>query len=310
MILAVALAGAQPVTNMMAVERSIDPAHKIVEGVASDGNTVWVSSVIDRQILACPSSRAGRQLPCRTLTTLPAGMHPFALSWDATRKRLWVAADCPSGVPGIKACDRGALIGLNRAGRVMTRVAPPSGNFHPGDVSASDAGVFVGDGQNGAVYRLTAGSYSLATLVAPGVGKSAQGSAADQAGKQLMVADYGQGIASIDLETGTRTLLPRQDGKPLRGVDGVARCGDTYFGIYNGSEPGALLAITPTNSGITFDQPLPADLTDATQVAFDGKRLLIVTNAGWARLDKPEPRSEGAKILSVPLTTDCRPDFG
>src|SRR5881227_553172 len=132
--LAAALAAAaQPQTVL-----TIDPSHRLVEGVASDGRTIWVSSILDRQLLACRAT-------CRTLATLPAPLHPFAITWDSSRKRLWVAADCPPGVAVIKACDRGALIGLNAAGRVMTRIAPPSGSFHPGDVSASAAGVFVSD---------------------------------------------------------------------------------------------------------------------------------------------------------------------
>ena len=204
-----AAATAQPQTVL-----TIDPRHRLVEGVTSDGTTIWVSSILDRQILACKSS-------CRTLATLPVGIHPFALAWDATRKRLWVAADCPPGVPVIKACDRGALMALNASGKVMTRIAPPTGSFHPGDVSASAAGVFVSDSQNGAVYRLSKDGYSLSPVVEPGVGKSGQGTALDEAGQQLLVADYSQGIGAVDLATNVRTLLPRQDGKPLRGIDGL-----------------------------------------------------------------------------------------
>ena len=85
--------------------------------MASDGRTIWVSSILDRQILACRKR-------CKTLATLPAPLHPFAIAWDATRKRLWVAADCPSGVAAITPCDRGALIGLDTSGRIRTRIAP------------------------------------------------------------------------------------------------------------------------------------------------------------------------------------------
>ena len=120
----------------------------------------------------------------------------------------------------------------------MTRIAPVSGSFHPGDVSASPTGVFVSDSQNGAVYRLAANGYSLSPVVAPGIGKSAQGSAASPDGQSLIVADYSQGVGTGRSASGTRTLLPRQDGKPLRGIDGMTRCGDVYYGIYNGSDAG------------------------------------------------------------------------
>src|SRR5256885_8458470 len=100
-LLAAAAAAAQPQTVL-----TIDPKHRLVEGVASDGTTIWVSSILDREVLACKST-------CRMLAILPKGLHPFAIAWDETRKRLWVAADCPPGVPGITACERGALVALD-----------------------------------------------------------------------------------------------------------------------------------------------------------------------------------------------------
>src|SRR5690349_17618129 len=94
---------------------TIDPEHRLVEGVATDGTTIWASSLIDRQILACEAS-------CKTLATLPAGLHPFAIAWDDKRKWLWVAGDCPPGVPFIKACERGSLLAYDARGRVQTRI--------------------------------------------------------------------------------------------------------------------------------------------------------------------------------------------
>jgi DNA-binding beta-propeller fold protein YncE len=292
-----AAAAIQPQTVL-----TIDPKHRLVEGVTSDGQTIWVSSILDRQILACRAT-------CRTIATLPAPLHPFAIAWDASRKRLWVAADCPPGVAAIKPCERGALMALSSGGRVLTRIATASGSFHPGDVSAAPQGVFVSDSQNGAVYRLTSSGYSLEPVIAPGTGKSAQGTALDAEGQKLLVADYSQGVGVIDLATGTRTLLPRQDGKPLRGVDGLARCGANYFGIYNGSAPGILVSITLEGSRLHFEQPLgDVTLPDPTQVTYDGKRLLIVADSGWATLDKPGfVRSTGAPIVAVPLSGDCKP---
>jgi DNA-binding beta-propeller fold protein YncE len=282
---------------------TIDPKHRIVEGVASDGRTIWVSSVVDRQILACRSA-------CRTLATLPEGLHPFAIAWDGARKRLWVAADCPPGVPGITPCERGALIGLDRQGRVRTRVAPPGGSFHSGDVSASPAGVFVSDSQNGTVYFLARKGRSLVPVIEPGVGKSGQGTALSVDGKHLLVADYSHGVGVVDMTSGKRTILPRPNGKPLRGIDGVARCGSIYYGIYNGENPGTLVAMKPGASELTVDQPLgdEGSLNDPTQVAYDGKRLLIVESSGWAEVEKPGPRPSGARIVAIPLGADCQPN--
>ena len=282
---------------------TIHPRHRIVEGVASDGQTIWVSSILDRQILACRAA-------CRTLATLPQGLHPFAIAWDGARKRLWVAADCPPGVPGIKPCARGALIALDRQGRTRVRLAPPSGSFHSGDVSTSPAGVFVSDSQSGAVYLLAGKGKKLIPVIRPGVGKSGQGTALSNDGKQLLVADYSHGVGVVDVISGKRTILPRSNGKPLRGIDGVVRCGTTYYGIYNGENPGTLVAMEPGTVGLTLNQPLgeEGNLNDPTQLAYDGKRLLIVEDSGWATLEKaPGPRTTGARILAIPLGADCKP---
>ena len=294
-VAALALA-AEPATAV-----TIDPSHRLIEGIATDGRTIWASSLIDRQILECRKR-------CRTIATLPEGLHPFAIAWDNKWQRLWVAADCPPGVPFIKACERGALLALDRAGRTRSRISLSAGSFHPGDVSASGGRVFASDSQNGAVYRLLPSGQALSALVAPGVGKSGQGSALDRSGKKLIVADYSQGFASIDLATGERTLLPRQDGKPLRGVDGLTRCGDTIFGIYNGAAPGRLLTVSMRPGGIEYGELIDGlELPDPTQVAFDGKRLLVVSDSGWERAGKGLPRTSGAPILAIPLDKDCKP---
>jgi hypothetical protein len=171
---------------------TVDPRHRIVEGIASDGRTLWVSSILDRQILACTSS-------CRTMATLPEGLHPFAIAWDGGRKRLWVAADCPPGVAGITPCERGALIELDMRGKVRTRISPEAGAFHPGDVSVSGRDVFVSDSQNGLVFRLLPSGKAIMAVNLPGDGKSGQGTALMPDRKHLFAADYSRGVGVVDL---------------------------------------------------------------------------------------------------------------
>ena len=292
-VAALALA-AEPVTVL-----TIDPGHRLIEGVATDGRTIWVSSLIDRQILECRKR-------CTTIATLPDGLHPFAIAWDKRRKRLWVAADCPPGIPFIKACERGALVALDKRGKLRTRLSPFVGQFHPGDVSASNGEVFVSDSQNGMVFRLVSNDHAIMAAILPGVGKSAQGTALDPSGRQLVVADYSQGIGVTGIATFKRQLLPRQDGKPLRGIDGLTRCGATYYGIYNGAAPGRLMSFMVEGAGINVSD-LGLQLPDPTQVAFDGKRLLIVAESGWELALKGTQRVNGAPILAIPLGQDCKP---
>jgi hypothetical protein len=295
--LAIAAAAAVAQPNVVAV---IPPEHRLVEGVASDGQTIWVSSVIDRQIIACTDS-------CRTLAVLPEGLHPLGIAWDWGRKLIWVAADCP-GIAGTAKCDKGALVAIDRHGRSHGRIAPKADQFHPGDVFASAAGVFVSDSRNGLIYALIPRHPGLRPINRLGDGKSAQGLALASSGTAIVVADYARGIGMVDMLTKATHWLPGQDGKALRGVDGLIRCGDGFFGIQNGTSPGVLVAIRPMGNRVAVGRPLgERPLPDPTQIAFDGRRLLIVAHSGWANIDRAGfVRTKGAAVVAVPLRRDCK----
>lgn len=277
------------------VVATISPQHRLVEGVATDGRTIWASSVLDRGILAC------RRGTCRTLAVLPPGLHPLGIAWDASRERLWVAADCPE-LPGIEKCNRGELVALDARGRIRARLVPSAPTFHPGDISSTAGEVFVGDSQSGVTYSLT----PAGDLRKAGSGKSAQGSALDRSGGKLVVADYSEGVTSFDLATGEKTILKRDDGRPIRGIDGLLRCGSDYYAIYNGQAPGEMIRFTVEGERIRYQTVISGGpLVDPTQLATDGKRLLIVANAGWEGASKGAPRARGAPILAVPLAAPC-----
>jgi streptogramin lyase len=248
--------------------------HRLVEGIATDGEVVWLSSVLDRTILARSRGTTHR-------FAMPKGtLHPMGLVFDARRNWLWIATDCPE-LPGIARCDSGALVAVDRKGRLKAKLSPAKG-FHPGDVSVGEGSVFVSDTLNGAVYRLLPDGRTFRTSIAPGVGRSGQGTALTPDGRRLIVADYGRGIASVDLENGARTLLPLPDGKPLRGVDGLVRVGERYFTIYNAGSPASVISFRVTETGIEAEVlHRGAPLTDPTQLAVDGTHLLVVADAGW-----------------------------
>ncbi|NUS99968.1 MAG: hypothetical protein HOP96_03225 [Sphingomonas sp.] len=229
----------------------------------------------------------------------------MGMAWDSKRKRLWVTADCP-GLPGVVKCSRGALLGYDGTGRQRTRIAGGTGDFHPGDVSASSGGeVFVSDSSNGAVYRLTATTSALTTIVPTGIGRSAQGSAYGP-DNRVIVADYGRGLASIDLTTGVRTVLKRQDGSLVRGIDGLVRCGSSWFGVFNPQQPSRVVELTINGETIVDRTVLEGGpLHDPTQLAVRKGHLLVVADAGWPDASKGTPRTRPATIIEIPLQTSC-----
>ena len=59
---------------------TVDPSHRLIEGVASDGSTIWA---VEPDRPADPRNAAEL---CTAIATLPGGLHPFAIAWDAKRR--------------------------------------------------------------------------------------------------------------------------------------------------------------------------------------------------------------------------------
>ena len=90
MILPAALlaAVAAPALPAATTVLTVPASHRLIEGIASDGETIWLSSVVDREILAWRPHRAlrVRRMP-------PDTARPLGLAYDAKRHWLWVATD-------------------------------------------------------------------------------------------------------------------------------------------------------------------------------------------------------------------------
>ena len=265
---------------------TIDPKHQLVEGLASDGTTLFVSSVLDRTIIACTDT-------CRDVIRLDGPAVPLGMSWDKKRKLLWVAMHCPA-LPGVGRCT-GEVRGVTVAGRVKYRLWPSS-SFSPGDISVVGKSIVVSDSGSGQIYRLTPEKRRWEKLILSGEMKSAQGVAALEDGS-ILAADYTKGISRIDPKSGKRTMILLDDGKPLRGIDGMVPDRIYAYGIYNGSVPGKLLELNVYGKVLRTREL--ADLTDPTQIAVRGLNLYAVADSGWSLIDQKKPRTQGAKIVSV-----------
>ena len=288
---------------------TIHPKHRLVEGVASDGTTIYVSSVLDRQILACRTDLPDDRDPAGG----PPPLGRVRLGRDG--KRLWVAADCPPGVPGSRHAIAARWSRSTASGKVMTphaRRLPEA--FHPGDVSAIPDGVFVSDSQNGAVYRPAAGRLrACRRSIEPGVGKSAQGTALRLTGSELLVADYERGHRPQSTSTTTTTTwLPRQDGKPLRRDRRAGRAAvDAILGIYNGASrrPDAgRIRMRP--GGIQRDElvdGLDAHRPDPDCVRRQAPADRFGFGLASASAKAETARRTGAPILAIPMTRTCLP---
>ena len=278
---------------------TIPAEYRLIEGVASDGETIWVSSVLNRSIVA---HRNGRF----TAHKLPKGDGaPLGIAWDPGRKWLWIAANCPADLR-IPDCSGAALLAMDREGRVRARFAP-KGAFTPGDVSVWQDRVFVSDSRNGAVYRCDGKCAALTPVIAPREKGSAQGSAVYDQGRKLLVADYGLGLISIDLASGAETPVLLADGNRLRGVDGLVADGDSFLGVRNATVPGKVWRFRILDGKIVEPEVAAQGgaIVDPTQIARAGSRILVVGDSQWsAHLPDKAGRISGAQrptpVVAIP----------
>lgn len=278
---------------------TISAEYRLIEGVASDGDTIWVSSVLDRSVIAVRNGRFSAY-------KLPKGDGaPLGIAWDPRRQWLWIAANCPADLK-MPDCTGAALLAMDRKGRVRARLAP-AGAFTPGDVSVWQDRIFVSDSKNGAVYRCSAKCSALSPLIKPRAKGSAQGSAAYDQGRKLLVADYGLGLISVDLESGVETPVLLADGNRLRGVDGLIADGDSFLAVRNASVPGKVWRFRIVDGHIA-DPQVAAEggaIVDPTQITRSGGRVLIVGDSQWnAHLPGKDGKISGQQrptpIVAIP----------
>lgn len=286
LVAALALAAAAP----PAIAYRLDPKHRIVEGIASDGKALWVTSILDRAILRCDKV-------CAPAFMLAGPGHPLGIAYDPTTRWLWVAMHCLEN-KGIKPCE-GELRAIDRAGTIRYS-GRPADTFRPGDVSVHRGVVTVSDSASGAVYRLYRGRWS--TVLGTGIGKSGQGSATSGNGRTLVVSDYSRGIVTYPVPYGQRTTTTLADGRTLQGIDGLVGSGNRFFGVYNGRAPGKLLEIAIDHATVSFTEIADGGLLpDPTQVAIQRGALYVVGDSGWATIDKQPVRATGATIIRFTL---------
>jgi hypothetical protein len=302
LLAALLAAAAAPASPAATTVLTVPASHHLIEGIASDGDRIWLSSVVDREILEWRPHHAlrARHMP-------PDTARPLGLAYDAKRRWLWIATDCPA-IAAADACSGGGLVALDRSGRLVAKLMPPGSIAHFGDVSVADGVVHVGDSSNGAVYRCRDACAALETVIAPGVGRSAQGSAAFGRAGDVLVVDYSAGLATVD-RAGKRTLLPREDGRPLRGVDGLTRRGDWFIGVQNSQAPGVVFAfrLSADRQHVTDLRGLGGDAVfpEPTQVAVAGGKIYVVADAQWSAYDKgsaqrPAQHATPIMVMSAP----------
>ena len=112
--------------------------------------------------------------------------------------------------------------------------------------------MYVSDSGAGAIHRLALKGTQLEVMVPPGTFLSTQGLELSADGSTLYAADYGRGVAAIDVETGDVRFL-EHEGPCLLGIDGLERHGNDLIAIQNGIQPPRVVRIVLDADGLGID---------------------------------------------------------
>ncbi len=169
----------------------------------------------------------------------------FGIAADPARNALWAATSC-----GVYAqCSptvSPSLVRMNlRTGRIEQIIGGGDDAKAFGDVVVgADGAVFVSDSGAGEVLKLAPGADELARVIKLEGRASPQGLVVSDDNAVLVFSNYADGLHRVDLRTGAHTRIAGPDGIDVRGVDGVARRGDTLILVRNATTPARVIRAT------------------------------------------------------------------
>jgi hypothetical protein len=306
----------QPFSNSK-VRFTLPEKDLLAEDITYDPNTqtFYVSSVHHRKILAIDSKGAAREFIHEGQDGVWAML---AVAVDAKRRVLWASTAAMAQGLGYQAADAGRSAVLKydlRTGHLLKRydLRPEGGIQHVlGDMTLSPTGdVYIGDA-SGAVYTISHSRDVLEVLVGPGEMVGPQTPALTPDGKRLFVADYGRGIAIVDLASRAVSWLATPKNLGVAGIDGLYLTDHQLIAVQNGTSPIRIIRIqldsslTRAESWKLIEANTGALGTPTHAVIVRGD-LYFIGNTGWDNFTDEGPIKPGAtftppQILKVRLT--------
>jgi len=275
-------------------------AGMISEDIAWDakGKRFFISSVRKHKIVAADA--AGRVSDFAT-TKWPV----LALAVDSKRNVLWASTAAMPHGEGYDPKDAGRTAMLKydlRTGAQLARFdLEASGEHVLGDMTISSSGeIFVSDSVGGPVY--TVRNNRLEAVCDKKHFRSPQNPVLLPGEKKLLVADYGRGIAIVDLATRDVTWLATNGDVSLIGIDGMYLFHHDLIAVQNGSSPMRLMrmtldaAFTRVLSWRVIEANTPG-LGSPSHGVVVGGTFYFLANTGWEQFN-----DDGAPVPNARFT--------
>ncbi|MBI4621922.1 MAG: hypothetical protein HY736_01715 [Verrucomicrobia bacterium] len=237
----------------------------------------------------------------------------FGLVLDEPRNTLWAAMAAVPEMSGFTADLKGqsALGEFNLATGELRRAipAPDDGHGHLlGDLTlAPDGTIYATDSAAPIVWQLAPGAEDLEKVAESPLFSSLQGLVL--ARRKLLIADYANGLVTVDLATGKIAPLSPPPNTTLVGLDGLVPVPGGGVAIQNGVEPQRVIriALSPDLTAVTAVTVLAAALPhlgDLGLVALANDRPIFIAGAGWEGFDPARtshPPAHAVRIFQVAL---------
>jgi len=199
-----------------------------------------------------------------------------------------------------------ALAEFNLATSELRRVIPVPGDGRDhglGDLLlAPDGTIFCTDSLAPVVWKLSPGEEEMEKVVDSPVFSSLQGLVLEQ--RTLLVADYSNGLFTVDLATGNITALPPPKNATLLGIDGLVAVPGGIVAIQNGVDPQRVIrvALSPGMDavlGVTVLAVALPNLKDLSLVTLANGRPTFIAGAGWDGFDPAKAKEPAAHVVRI-----------
>ena len=302
--------GGKPAFNLL--QKDLFP-----EGIARDerSGTFYISSVHHRKIVRFDSVKGAMDWVPEARDGL---WSVLGIQTDSERRRLWVCSAAMDQTKNLAPEDKGktgAFLYDLDSGRLTKKfiLNDQEGPHSLGDLVLGDSGdVFLTDGTGGAIYYIAEPNSDMVLFHKSELFHSPQGICLSQDGSRLYVADYRNGILSVNLADKTVTVLDTAKPMALNGIDGMVRYKNRLIGIQNGIRPHRVVSWQLDEGGrrIESERILESNLDlyqEPTLGTVVGDRFLYVATSQWNRYDKeqkplPMDQLSEIQIREIPLS--------
>lgn len=234
----------------------------------------------------------------------------FSLKVSKDLQYLWATFSSVDQQEVISKVKKSGILKINiHSGKIVKIYEIKSEKEHTlGDfIFDKNENIYITDSKESAIFFLKKNSKNITTFFNEGYFSSLQGLFLK--GNNLIVADYSEGLFSIDLQSKKVTRVTIPTNLDVRGIDGLYPYKNSIIVTQNGFNPNRVMQLNLNKQGVTSYTVLEANhplINDPTLGTIVNDDFIFIANSGWNDIDKtnqlkPNSALRETSILKVSL---------